>query len=1176
MLKNKKLFLFFIFILFSRLTLFAQLPIYLMPVHDDETVFDCKGEFHDSDAGALTAYLHSALDTFRICTGGIITMSFQQFQLENGNDTLFFYNGLAMNSGTLIGMFTGSNIPTGIVANGCLTIFFKSDNSFQDIGWKALWTSTVVPPIPPLLNVTPTPSCNANSIEILLSKKINCDSAYSSAFVLTGPNIPTVTGSSSIGCLFDSTNNFQLQLSHPLTENCNYYINYTINMLDNCDSVWTFIVTDTFTITDCLLTVNILSEPNDTICSGSCVQLESVLNSCLGYNYIWSHGLPATSSQIVCPLTTTTYTLGVQSTSGGPVFNSFITITVLDPQITPPPKDTVCQSDAPFNFTAFPPGGIYTGKGILDSLLGTFHPDTAKQGYHFIYYKINGLCKDSFAITVLPMDAGLDEAACPGTPAFALSGYTPLGGSWSGYSGLTAAGVFDPSTLGTYVVNYLHPNGCSDFKNVYVQPLIVNGGTDSICESLPLDTMLVSPPGGRWVAATGIIDTINGVLDPGKAGAGLHHFYYKLNGCIDTAHIYIKPINAGDNLVFCPLQPISTIVTASPANGTWSNIGTNNGGISGLLNDAGLYNPGIQGISNFADSLVYTAPNGCTDTMISYVLLTNIINDSMFFCLDDDSLILKWETTKNYPGGGVWSGTGVVNWGYYYYFKPALAGVGIHTLLYNANSCSDTIQMIVHPAKLSYNDTTVCSTHPTFILDPIGVNANWQGTGILNTSNGLFDPSITGAGTFPIVYSTPNGCKDTINVTVYPFVTAQIANLNNYYCFRDFNYPSNLMPSGGAFSGPGTSGNVFNPAVAGEGRHQLIYSYGTGICFTSDTLMIIVSPPIQTSIINSDSAVCLGASSTINVSSTGGDSTVINHSYTWSHGLFATTNNVVSPVSTTSYTITTSDGCSDDVIDTVTVNVFQNFSYDFITSPIGCNGQNGTASVNVIGPNTYSYSWLSNPVQTTNAMNGIIGSSYDVKIIENPTGCYFDTTITIPGYGIISSLFSINPSLSCIPLEQTVTTFIDLSIGASHGYWEMGDGTIINYIPGVNPEYSFTQPGAYSMKLHVENIGNCASEFEKDLCILEPFVVFVPDIFSPNGDGINDILFVRVKSVSEFYFILYDRWGEKVFETNNTDLGWDGRFNNNNLQSGVYVWFLSYTMVDGTINNSKGDVSLIR
>ena len=89
-------------------------------------------------------------------------------------------------------------------------------------------------------------------------------------------------------------------------------------------------------------------------------------------------------------------------------------------------------------------------------------------------------------------------------------------------------------------------------------------------------------------------------------------------------------------------------------------------------------------------------------------------------------------------------------------------------------------------------------------------------------------------------------------------------------------------------------------------------------------------------------------------------------------------------------------------------------------------------------------------------------------------------------------------------------------------------------------------------------------------------MVFVPDIFSPNGDGINDILFVRVKSVSEFYFILYDRWGEKVFETNNTDLGWDGRFNNNNLQSGVYVWFLSYTMVDGSVNNSKGDVSLIR
>ena len=93
MIKKQLTYIIVFFLTLSALSLRAQLPIFLMPSHQNVTISDCKGEFHDSDAGVGNTYLAQALDTFHICTGGTITMVFQQFQLENGFDTLFFIMG---------------------------------------------------------------------------------------------------------------------------------------------------------------------------------------------------------------------------------------------------------------------------------------------------------------------------------------------------------------------------------------------------------------------------------------------------------------------------------------------------------------------------------------------------------------------------------------------------------------------------------------------------------------------------------------------------------------------------------------------------------------------------------------------------------------------------------------------------------------------------------------------------------------------------------------------------------------------------------------------------------------------------------------------------------------------------------------------------------------------------
>lgn len=79
-----------------------------------------------------------------------------------------------------------------------------------------------------------------------------------------------------------------------------------------------------------------------------------------------------------------------------------------------------------------------------------------------------------------------------------------------------------------------------------------------------------------------------------------------------------------------------------------------------------------------------------------------------------------------------------------------------------------------------------------------------------------------------------------------------------------------------------------------------------------------------------------------------------------------------------------------------------------------------------------------------------------------------------------------------------------------------------------------------------------------------------------SGDGKNDILYVRESGVSQLNFIVYDRWGEKVFETQDENIGWDGTFHGQKLDPGVFAYYLRVIFVDATEKIEKGDITLVR
>ena len=85
----------------------------------------------------------------------------------------------------------------------------------------------------------------------------------------------------------------------------------------------------------------------------------------------------------------------------------------------------------------------------------------------------------------------------------------------------------------------------------------------------------------------------------------------------------------------------------------------------------------------------------------------------------------------------------------------------------------------------------------------------------------------------------------------------------------------------------------------------------------------------------------------------------------------------------------------------------------------------------------------------------------------------------------------------------------------------------------------------------------------------------VPTAFSPNGDNVNDVLFV-LGSIQNMDFEVFNRWGQSVFHTTDRSMGWDGTFNGKNLNSGVFAFKLTGTMANGDPVNLKGNITLVR
>lgn len=307
--------------------------------------------------------------------------------------------------------------------------------------------------------------------------------------------------------------------------------------------------------------------------------------------------------------------------------------------------------------------------------------------------------------------------------------------------------------------------------------------------------------------------------------------------------------------------------------------------------------------------------------------------------------------------------------------------------------------------------------------------------------------------------------------------------------------------------------------------------------------------------------------------------------YKWwpTTGLSSSTapNPLASPTVTTNYilTVTDSNGCHHTEHHTVGVYSVPKISSVSIT-PAVCGDQGGTAIIasptNGAGPYTYN---IGAGYQNSNLFDSLGPAIYSYTVTDSK-GCVFvsPNTFTVDQVNNADASFNISPDTICYPSDPVISS---TSATVNNYSWYLNNSLISN---SQTPSYHFLDTGLYSLTLIAfHNLPQCSDTviktvFIKD-CPPDSFSIVIPNIFTPNGDGINETWQPQIReygySVENFSANVYDRWGVLIYEGNisSKQYGWDGHNTAGIVCSeGTYYYVVSYEAAGRAGEKKKGTV----
>lgn len=898
---------------------------------------------------------------------------------------------------------------------------------------------------------------------------------------------------------------------------------YSLNSLTANGSSCT--VTASFSASTCSLTQTytapsvptLIAGIDQTVCIGTAVTLTGSGAS----TYSWTSGIVNGTS--FTPVSTTTYTLTGTNTSGCTGTDDVLVTVNPLPIVNAGVDQTVCNGTAvtlsgsgatTFSWT----GGVTNGTPFTPAATATYTVTGTSLGC---------TATDAVDVTVNPIpvvNAGPDASICTsGTTTLTATGATTY--SWSPGGQTTTSISVSPAATTTYTVTGTSL-GCTSTDAVTVSVIAnaaINAGSDlSICSGA--STTLTASGGITYTWDNGLGIGNNFSITPASTTTYIVTGT-NASGCIGTDAITVTvnpnpvPVIAGAS-TYCAGN-FSVLSTSTPfTTYSWSS-----GSASSTINATQVGSPFTVTVTN---------ADGCQATSPSFAVTENSVittNSTITICQGQSALIHG----NNETTAGVYSNTAILPTG--------------------CDSVSN-VTLVVNPlpAVNAGVDQAVCTGIASTLLGSGALNYSWSG----GVTNGVSFVQGIGTTTYTLTGTDANGCVNTdqVDVLVNPLPSTD-AGLDQTICAGASVTLTGSGASTYSWDNGVTNGTSFTPTST---TTYTVTGTSAAGCTKTDQVVVTVNP-IPTVQAGIDVSICEGQTVTLTGS---GAST-----YSWNNGV--TNGATFTPlVGTATYNLTgtTSAGCTntDQVIVTVNPNPIVSFIPDVTTGciPLSVNLTNTTAgSTNCV--------WTISNGDVPNGC-GTINTTFTAP------GCYDVTLTTTSANGCTSSLTSPNlicaeatPNASFIPsatlLEDvnTIVSFNNNSIGATDYLWNFGDNSGTSVLSDPTHDYVSAGYGTFGVTLYAYSPLGCVDSAFATIQINEPVIFYVPNTFTPDFDDYNQTfqpIFTSGYDPYDFTMLIFNRWGEIIFETHDVTFGWDGSYGSNReidmVQEGTYTWKIEF------------------
>jgi len=556
--------------------------------------------------------------------------------------------------------------------------------------------------------------------------------------------------------------------------------------------------------------------------------------------------------------------------------------------------------------------------------------------------------------------------------------------------------------------------------------------------------------------------------------------------------------------------------------------------------------------------------------------------------------IATYTPQPNLNQTGVFSGVGAIGND----FDVSVSGVGTFAITYtftDENGCTDSIidNVIVHEApqaQISNIQPEYCIADSIVepLLSPLG--GLLFGPGI---SNDQFILEDAGVGSHIIKYAVENqyGCRDTAQITVVihanPSFSIVVTQPN---CDQDdgeivINTNPGAAPYDYSIDGGvnNQSNNTFSNIFGGF--YDILVTDDNGCISKMDTILTdIVSDPSFTF-----SDFCLGETNeATNIVTPAGEFT-FNPPVSDGAMINQLTGSISNGVGGSTYMVqhATTGNCPDTAVVEVTVNAVP--EPQFVADTLyGCNpfnvvftnlnnsvgstcfwdfgdGNTSTLCDNVL--QTYQMSGDYNVSFNVTDANGCVGTETKnnyIKVIQNPVASFYA-----------------NPMIA--EIQDPFITFTNKSYNATSFVWDFGDGSPNANTFNSSHDYPKNEEGDYIVTLIASRVPGCSDTARLVIQVKEELIFYIPNSFTPDGDNFNEIfqpVFSSGFDPQTYTLLIYNRWGELIFESNDTDVGWDGTYGRRNYKlakGDTYLWQVKIKEKgNDKFNVYSGHVTLMR